>query len=175
MASLTLFVHLGHRDRAPFWFLEGWDQWTEFGSPLIYRYWWQHTVAFVLLAPVPMAVMRVFAGWRLRDLGIRLRGSGRECMLALGLWAAFVPVVRLVSGLPDFQHTYPQVPAAADSAPLFWAHHGYYFFYWFAWEFFFEGYCYSDLRVTSEVRLSCFLPFRSWSCTTPNLPWRCCL
>ena len=131
--------YLGNRDRAPSWFLNGWEQWTELGSPLMYRYWWKHTVAFVLLALVPMAVIRLFAGWQLRDLGIRLRGSGREFVLVRGLGAVFVPVVWLASDLPSFRHTYPLIPAAADSAPLFRAHHGYFLLKWFAWEFFFRG------------------------------------
>ena len=83
--------------------------------------------------------MRLFAGWQLRDLGIRLPGSSREFILVLGLWVVFIPVVWLISDLPSFQHTYPQVPAVADSATLFWAHHGHHLLYWFAWKFFFRG------------------------------------
>jgi len=139
LATLTLYIYLGRGERAPSWFVNGWEQWTAFGSLLMYRYWWKHTVAFVLLALVPIAVMRLFAGWQLRDLGIPLPGSSREFILVLGLWVVFIPVVWLISDLPSFQHTYPQVPAVADSATLFWAHHGHHLLYWFAWKFFFRG------------------------------------
>jgi membrane protease YdiL (CAAX protease family) len=139
LAMLTLYVRMGSRRFAPQWWLDNMKEWTGLGDLQLFRYWWKETACFVLLMVIPMAFMRIFAGWSLRDLGLRLRGTKNEFGLILVLWLAFLPVLWFVSDLPEFAKTYPQVRSSQTDMTIFIAHHAYYFVYWMGWEFFYRG------------------------------------
>ena len=122
LAMLTVYVRVGNRRYAPNWWLETMEEWTGFTDVQMFRYWWKDTVCFVLLMVIPIICMKVFAGWKLSDLGLRIRGTGKEFLLILVLWLAFVPVLWIVSDFPDFAKTYPQVDASKTDAAIFIAH-----------------------------------------------------
>ena len=47
------------------------------------------------------------AGVRLREVGLRVRGTGRDAFVYLALYALFAPVVVWISTTAEFQRTYP--------------------------------------------------------------------
>ena len=119
LAMLTLYVRMGNRRFTPQWWMENVKEWTGFGDNQLLRYWWKETACFVLLMVIPLILMKVFAGWSPRDLGLRLKGTSKEFGLILVLWVAFLPVLWFVSDLPEFAKTYPQVRASKADMAIF--------------------------------------------------------
>jgi membrane protease YdiL (CAAX protease family) len=145
-AMLIAYVYQGQQWR-PEWFFE-WGPSQLFGvrAPKLDRFLWSHLTGAVTLLVAPLAVCWLVEGWRPSELGFRLRGTGREFALVLGMWAAFLPVVWWVSRFPSFQATYPAVPAAARDPKVFAAHELLYLTKWVSWEFFFRGFMLFGLR-----------------------------
>jgi uncharacterized protein len=139
LAMLTLYVRMGKRRWAPQWWLETMQDWTGFSDLQLFRYWWKESACMVLLMLIPMMLMRLCAGWKPQRLGFRICGTRQEFLLIFLLWLAFLPVLSVVSDLPDFARKYPQVRASQTDLAIFIAHHSYYLIYWTAWEFFFRG------------------------------------
>ncbi len=139
LAMLTIYVKVGNRRFAPQWWLDTMEQWTGFTDVQMFRYWWKDTVCFVLLMVIPIIFMKVFAGWKMSDLGLRIRGTKKEFGLIFVLWLAFLPVIWIVSDFPDFAKTYPQVRSSKTDVAIFVAHHAYYLVYWMGWEFYYRG------------------------------------
>ncbi len=139
MAMLTVYVEMGKRRSMP----DGWVDWVasvvDFGDPQLARYLWKNSMCALLLMVVPLILMRVFAGWRPRDLGFRIRNTLGEFKLVTVLWLAFLPVLWVVSDFPAFDKTYPQVRGIKTDALMFAVHHAYYLVYWMGWEFYFRG------------------------------------
>ena len=108
LAMLTLYVRMGNRRFTPQWWIETAGDWTGFNDVQLFRYWWKETACFVLLMVIPIILMKIFAGWSLQDLGLRLRGTKKEFGLILVLWLAFLPVLWVVSDFPEFAKTYPK-------------------------------------------------------------------
>lgn len=139
MAMLTIYIEVSRRR----WMPEAWVEWVEsvtgFDNFQLARYWWKDSMCALLLMVIPLIIMRLAAGWKLRDLGFRLRGTLSEFKLVIVLWIAFLPVLWFVSDFPRFEKTYPQVRAIQTDGLMFVAHHAYYIVYWMGWEFFFRG------------------------------------
>jgi hypothetical protein len=95
---------------------------------------------------VPALLLRAAARVSPRDLGVRVRGTGRDALLYALLFVVFVPVVWWVAHRSDFQQTYPffkplrgmSTREFATSAP-FLVFEAAYFLQFFAIEFFFRG------------------------------------
>jgi hypothetical protein len=68
--------------------------------------WWV-AGCLLLFVVLPVVLLRVVAGMRPRDVGLRLRGTGRDAWTYALLFVVFVPVVWLVSQRGDFRATYP--------------------------------------------------------------------
>jgi membrane protease YdiL (CAAX protease family) len=113
---------------------------------MFHRHLWGHLMAVLLLMLVPLALARVGAGWRARDLGLSIRGARREMLLVLALWALLVPVIALAARTEGFARTYPRLPEARLDAGLFATYQAAYLIKWTAWEFFFRGFLLFGLR-----------------------------
>ncbi len=139
LAMLTIYVEVGSRRFAPQGWIDAIKESMAFADTQLARYLWKETMCMVLLMAIPLVLMRVFAGWKPRDLGFRLKGTLPEFKLIFVLWLAFLPVLWFVSDLPEFQKTYPQVKASETDMTVFLVHHSYYIVYWLGWEFFYRG------------------------------------
>ncbi len=107
--------------------------------------WWAGgcLVFFVLL---PMTLLRLAAGTRPSDVGLKVKGTLPDARVYALLFAAFAPVVWLVSKRPDFLDTYPFYRPfevrSARGAPLGWdfvAFEAAYFVQFLGVEYFFRG------------------------------------
>ena len=137
---LVIYWYQGSPKAAPQWFLEAESRLTGIGIEMFHRQAWSHACAVVLLLLVPLAVARFGAGLKPSDLGLRIRGAGREVLLVLALWLIFVPVIWYFSTTPSFAAYYPRLKAARADASLFVLYQAYYLVKWTAWEFFFRGF-----------------------------------
>jgi len=73
--------------------------------------WWGIGCVVAMIV-VPMLLLKVLGGMGPRASGLRLRGTGRDAWVYLGLFLVFLPVVYLASQRPDFAQTYPFYPSA---------------------------------------------------------------
>jgi hypothetical protein len=95
---------------------------------------------------VPALLLRVGAGVGPRELGLRVRGTGRDALLYGLIFVLFWPVVWWVAHRGDFRSAYPffRPPRGADASEfmtssLFLQFEAAYFLQFFAVEFFFRG------------------------------------
>lgn len=139
-ASLLSYSTLSKKKWMPDGVLKAMASVSGIDAPSFHIHAYAHGMAVLCLLVVPLVVCR-FA-WKMgpRDLGFRLRGTRREWLVVLGLWAAFLPFVWLASHGESFQATYPKVPAVAASALLYVLYEVIYLTKWTAWEFFFRGF-----------------------------------
>lgn len=137
---LVIYWHQGSPAAAPRWFLEGEARLTGIDIEMFHRQGWSHATAVLLLMIVPLLAARFGAGLGPRDLGLGIRGAGREVVLVLALWLIFVPVIWYFSGTEGFAAYYPRLKAARTDGLLFAAYQAHYLVKWTAWEFFFRGF-----------------------------------
>jgi uncharacterized protein len=137
---LTLYYHHGTPGDAPKWFIEWATELTGIEIPRFHRHGWGHLSAVVMLLTVPALAVRFGMGMGLRDLGFRLKGTGKELLIVLAMWAAFTPVIIYFSGTEAFARTYPRLPQAESDVGLFWLYQAFYLLKWMSWEFFFRGF-----------------------------------
>jgi len=136
---LIVYWHHGSQRACPDWFVEWSRATTGIEATRFHEHGWGHLSAVVVLMLVPLVVCRI-AGMRPTELGLSIRGARREIILVLAMWAAFLPVVWLMSRTGSFQRMYPRLPQAEQDVGLFLAYEGFYFVKWVAWEFFFRGF-----------------------------------
>ena len=125
------------RDPPLIWLLSG----VSLPGPAdLQRYiWWG--IACVLLLVVVPTLVAAFARIAPRDLGLRLRGTGRDAWTYLALYALFFPVIWLVSQRADFRQAYPfYKPPPGDWSLPFLAFEVVYCVQFFAIEYFFRGF-----------------------------------
>lgn len=138
--ALTLYYHHGSAGKAPVAWVDFFVDHTSVAVRDFHRHGWAHVTAFVLLMAIPLLLSRLFEGWKATDLGLRVRGAGPELLVAVAMWAVFIPVVWYFSGTPSFQKMYPRLRAAETDAEIFVLYQAYYLLKWTAWEFFFRGF-----------------------------------
>jgi membrane protease YdiL (CAAX protease family) len=157
---MVLYHHHGGRDSVPTWFRRVGVALSGIDVPQFHEQGWSHLSAFVLLMLVPLLHARChgLGPW---ELGLTVRGAGREFVLVGLLWLGFLPICWFFAGTEAFQATYPRLPAAATSATVFVAHELYYLIKWIAWEFYFRGYLLFSLERTLGARaaVASTLPF----------------
>ena len=109
--------------------------------------WWSG-MTLLLLVVIPLGVGRVLGGMSPRQLGLRLKGTGREAWTYLAIFLVFLPVVIWVSHNPSFQRTYPFFrPRTGESlTDAFLTFEVLYFLQFFAIEFFFRGFLVLGLK-----------------------------
>jgi hypothetical protein len=103
------------------------------------RYLWWGLACLVLLVGVP-SLAAASARVSPRELGLRLRGTGRDAWTYLALYAVFFPVIWLVSQRADFHQTYPFYKPPGELDITFIAFEVIYCLQFFAIEYFFRGF-----------------------------------
>jgi len=117
------------------------------GPVELQRYVWWGLAVIVLMVVIPTLVA---ACVRLspRDIGVRLKGTGRDAWTYLTLYVVFMPVIWLVSQRPDFQQTYPfYKPEAGPLERNFLMFEVVYCLQFFAIEYFFRGFMVLGLKA----------------------------
>jgi membrane protease YdiL (CAAX protease family) len=137
---MVVYEHHGSFSATPAWFVGLGRRITSIEQLRFHEHGWSHTVSLLVLMLVPLMLARVLSGLRPVELGLGVREAGREILVVLGMWAAFLPVLWLVSATDAFARTYPRFPPAATSFALFAAYEGLYLVKWISWEFFFRGF-----------------------------------
>ena len=123
-------------------------------TPALEKWAWWGLCCLVFLVLIPAVVARVFAGQGFRDLGIKVKGTGRDAVTYGILFAIFLPVIWLVSRDPAFQKTYPFFNTGVDPITrepngvtpelmTFWV---IYCLQFFAVEYFFRGFMVLGLK-----------------------------
>ena len=123
-------------------------------TPALEKWAWWGVCCLVFLVLIPAVVARVFAGQGFRDLGIKVKGTGRDAVTYGILFAIFLPVIWLVSRDPAFQKTYPFFNTGVDPITrepngvtpelmTFWV---IYCLQFFAVEYFFRGFMVLGLK-----------------------------
>jgi hypothetical protein len=144
--ALTLLEYVFLPWRANEWF--AWARRARPGTEAdLHRYLWWGGGCLLLLVVVPALLLRLGAGVRLREIGLRVRGTGRDAVVYLLLYAIFAPVVVWISTTEEFRETYPFFePRPGSPASLFWIFQAVYCLQFFAVEFFFRGFMVLGLR-----------------------------
>lgn len=140
VATLAMVAYHYHSTDPPAFFVEWASELLDIPHRRFHQHLWSHLTAVVLLMLVPLVMCFWLEGWTPRDLGLGVRGSGRETLIVLGLWAVMIPVVYLVHDSESFARTYPRFAPAAHDLRLFLLYEGFYLVKWIAWEFFFRGF-----------------------------------
>ena len=138
--TLVIYWHQGSPAAAPRWFLEGEARLTGIDIEMFHRQGWSHATAVLMLMVVPLLAAWFGAGMKPGDLGLRIRGAGREVALVLVLWLIFIPVIWWFSQTQSFSTYYPRLKAVRADAALFFLYQAHYLVKWTAWEFFFRGF-----------------------------------
>jgi hypothetical protein len=118
------------------------------GSPRLKTWVWWGSACLLFLVLIPALVARLFAKRSLRDLGLRVKGTGPDALTYLALFALFLPVVWLVSQDPAFQKTYPffALRPGEGISKEFLIFEAIYCLQFFAIEFFFRGFLVLGLK-----------------------------
>jgi uncharacterized protein len=105
----------------------------------LYKAWWVACVtsSFLLL---PAAFVALMPGLKLKDCNLSWRGFRDHFWLYVGLYAAVLPVIWVVSLTPNFTAYYPMYPLAGRSWSDLLAWEGMYIVQFVALEFFFRGF-----------------------------------
>jgi hypothetical protein len=74
--------------------------------PLAPLLWWAAGCVLLLIV-LPVALLSAAAGTRPAEVGLRVRGTGRDAWVYGALFLGFAPVVWAMSLRPDFRDTYP--------------------------------------------------------------------
>jgi membrane protease YdiL (CAAX protease family) len=107
--------------------------------------WWTGWRFFGYVV-LPVVVILLMPGERLRDYFIRFTGFIKHIWIYLTLFALIAPVIWLASKTAAFQATYPFYKLANRSSFDFWAWEGMYALQFLSLEFFFRGFILRGLR-----------------------------
>ncbi len=113
--------------------------------PLLPWLWWS-AGCLVTLVLVPMCLLKLVAGTGPRATGLRLKGTGRDAWIYLGMFVLFAPVVWLVSKRLDFRLTYPFYRIVGRYGWDLVAFEAAYFLQFLAVEYFFRGFMVLGLK-----------------------------
>ena len=142
--SLALQEYVGQRtsyeryfpydptDPDPYWSLKGFAWWTG----------WR-VGGYLLL---PMLVIALMPGERIRDYHLSLRGFTKHLWIYAVMFALILPAVWIASGTETFRHTYPFYRLANRSMFDYWAWELMYALQFLSLEFFFRGVLLHGLR-----------------------------
>jgi hypothetical protein len=101
--------------------------------------WWAGGCVLLLLL-LPLVLLRVVAGVRPAECGLRVKGTLRDAPAYLLLFVVFAPVVWLASKRPDFLATYPFYrPRSGGLRSDFWTFEVAYCLQFLCIEYFFRG------------------------------------
>lgn len=140
--SLTLQEYVGQRELYRAWF-------SEHAGERYYQLqafaWWTawRVIGYLLL---PMLVIILLPGERLRDYHVSPRGFIRHLWIYVVMFALILPAVFLASRTHAFRSTYPFYSWANRSMFDLWAWEGMYAIQFLSLEFFFRGFILHGLR-----------------------------
>ena len=109
--------------------------------------WWSGWRVFGYIV-IPVAVILMMRGERVRDYYISFKGFFKHLWIYVAMYAAFSPVIYLVSHDESFLRTYPFYKLANRSSFDLWAWEGLYAVQFLALEFFFRGFMLHSLGRT---------------------------
>ncbi len=110
------------------------------------RYVWWGIACLVLLVAIP-TIVAALVRLSPRDIGVRLKGTGRDAWTYLALYVFILPVIWLVSQRADFQQTYPfYKPESGAFEKNFLIFEVVYCLQFFAIEYFFRGFIVLGLK-----------------------------
>jgi membrane protease YdiL (CAAX protease family) len=112
--------------------------------------WWVLWIVISFVV-IPVIAMVSLGGKRLGDCNLSFRGFAQHFWIYVGLFAAVLPVIWVVSLSPDFYNYYPMYPAAGRSWNDFLMWEGMYVAQFVALEFFFRGFLVGGLSRTIGV------------------------
>ena len=116
------------------------------GPDRVKPYLWWSAACLLCMVVLPIGA-GLLAGARPRSLGLKIKGTGREALTYLGLYALFFPVLWVVSGRAEFQETYPFFePKGGALDQEFLIFQAAYCLQFFAVEFFFRGFMVLGLK-----------------------------
>ncbi len=78
LSAFLLVIYFYQGSAAPRWFLLQGIQLTGINNAGFHRHVWSHLAAFVLLLIIPVLIVRISEGWRLKDLGFSVRHAKKE-------------------------------------------------------------------------------------------------
>jgi len=114
--------------------------------------WWA-VVTIAGFVVLPAVTIKLLLKERLRDYGLRIKGSFSSWRVYLLLFALSVPFIILASTQTNFQETYPFYDLSPGEAwwPFLWAWWGLYALQFVALEFFFRGFMVHGLKLRMGV------------------------
>lgn len=143
--SLTLQYYFGERSKFSEYFPPGEADWTGDHYQLWQFVWWSGW-RFLGYVVIPVAVLLVMPGMRVRDCGLSFDGFFRHLWIYLVLFLAITPAVIIASQTAGFYKIYPFYKLANRSAFDLWAWEGLYVLQFLSLEFFFRGFMLQTLR-----------------------------
>jgi uncharacterized protein len=142
--SLTLQEYLGQQKTYAEWFPYNGRQPDKYWELKGYVWWTGWRVFGYLL--LPMAVIALLPGERLRDYHWSPRGFVKHLWIYVGMFVFILPAVWVASGTKTFLHTYPFYRHANRTAFDMWAWEAMYALQFLSLEFFFRGFMLHGLR-----------------------------
>jgi membrane protease YdiL (CAAX protease family) len=143
--SLTVQEYFGGRDTFERWIGPALRSSDDTYWQLKSFAWWS-AWRFAGYVVLPMLVIALLPGERVRDYYLSLRGFLRHLWIYLAMFAAISPFVYAASLTPSFRDTYPFYRLANRSAFDFWAWQALYAAQFLSLEFFFRGFLLQGLR-----------------------------
>ncbi|RMG20360.1 MAG: CPBP family intramembrane metalloprotease [Deltaproteobacteria bacterium] len=141
-------------------------------EPLYDHLYW-FGASFVLYGLIPLGIVLLLPGERLRDYGIGLGAWRLGLKVTLLFAAVMVPLVFVVSRIEGlgFTRTYPLDPDAVRSWTFFWVYEPWYALYFVAWEFLFRGFLLFGLarRIGTHAIWVQLIPFALMHAGKPEL------
>lgn len=111
---------------------------TDFSG--IYPAFYWYGMSFLLLGAIPLFLMRTVFRREAPESGAALGDWKFGLPAALTAYFAFLPILVLVSYLPEFRSKYPLFPDAGNSAWHLIAYEASYAVYFIGWEYVFRGF-----------------------------------
>jgi uncharacterized protein len=138
---LTLQEYIGGSDRYARYFPYDGGQYWELKGFM----WWSgwRVLGYVV---IPVIVIAILPGERLRDYHVSLRGFTRHFWIYVVLFVAILPAVIAASKTATFRHTYPFYRMANRSQIDLWGWEALYAAQFVSLEFFFRGFLLEGLR-----------------------------
>lgn len=121
------------------------DRFPTIPQPLLPWLWWS-AGCLVTMVLLPMLLLKVVARTGPREVGLRVKGTGRDAWIYLGLFLVFAPVVWFVSRREDFRLTYPFYRVLGPYGWDLVAFEVAYFIQFLAVEYFFRGFMVLGLK-----------------------------
>ena len=112
----------------------------------LYEYLYWFIGDFFTFFILPVLIIRFFLKGNLKNFGLTAGDSGIGIKITLLFLAVMIPLVWIVSSLPGFVRTYPQLASARDNWNTFFIFEAGLLFYVFAWEFIWRGFMLFGLK-----------------------------